>query len=102
METAENENKLEYELENKNIKLAKFSTQKIELYVQVFKEGKINIKGVELSLGNCGIVRHFFNKKNKVNLYKYASITYPQGRVKNRGRPSLVPSCAESNFFRPM
>ena len=76
METAENENKLEYELENKNIKLAKFSTQKIELYVQVFKEGKINIKGVELSLGNCGIVRHFFNKKNKVNLYKYAKKRY--------------------------
>ena len=71
-ETSEQVKKVDYELENKNIKLAKFSTQKIELYVQVFKEGKINIKGVEFSLGNCGIVRHFFNKKNKVNLYKYA------------------------------
>ena len=68
----ETEGKMDYDLENKEIKLAKFSTQKIELYVQVNKEGKINIKGVEFILGNCGQVRHFFNKKNKVNLYKYA------------------------------
>ena len=68
----ENSNRLDYDLENKNINLGKFSTQKIELYVQVYKEGKINIKGVEFILGNCALVRHYFNKKNKVNLYKYA------------------------------
>jgi hypothetical protein len=39
-------NIIEYECENKNICLVKFSSQKIELYVQAFKEGKINIKGV--------------------------------------------------------
>ena len=63
---------LDYDLENKNITLLKFSTQKIELYVQVFKEGKINIKGVEFALGSCAIIRHYFNKRNKMNLYKYA------------------------------
>ena len=67
----DNKNVLDYELENKTIKLPQFSTQKIELYVQVYKEGKINIKGVEFTLGNCALVRHFFNKKNKVNLYKH-------------------------------
>ena len=67
----ENSNRLDYELENKNINLIKFSTQKIELFVQVYKEGKINIKGVEFFLGNCAQVRHYFNKKNKYNLYKY-------------------------------
>ena len=67
----ESAKRLDFELESKNIKLAKFSTQKIELFVQVYKEGKINIKGVEFVLGNCAQVKHYFNKKNKVNLYKY-------------------------------
>ena len=44
-------NQVEYECENKNINLLKFSSQKIELYLQVFKEGKINIKGVEFTMG---------------------------------------------------
>ena len=68
----ENSNRLDYELENKNINLLKFSTQKIELFVQVYKEGKINIKGVEFFLGTCATVKHYFNKKNKVNLYRYS------------------------------
>ena len=68
----ENSNRLNYELENKNINLLKFSTQKIELFVQVFKEGKITIKGLEFYFGNSAQVKHYFNKKNKVNLYKYA------------------------------
>ena len=68
----ENSNRLDYELENKNINLLKFSTQKIELFVQVFREGKITIKGLEFYFGNSAQVKHYFNKKNKVNLYKYA------------------------------
>ena len=65
-------NTVEYECENKDIKLLKCSSQKIELYLQVFKEGKINIRGVEFVLGGCGLVKHFFNKKNRSKLYRYA------------------------------
>ena len=67
-----NLNSPEYECENKKIKIPKFSSQKIELYLQVFKEGKINIKGVEFLLGGCALVKHLFNKKNKMKLYRYA------------------------------
>ena len=73
-------NTIEYECESKNISLVKFSSQKIELYVQVFKEGKINIKGVEFNLGGCAIVKHYFNKKNKSKLYK---------NLKNRRKSSV-------------
>ena len=74
-------NTVEYECENKNINLPKFSSQKIELYLQVFREGKINIKGVEFILGGCGIIKHFFNKKNRTKLYRSA---------KNRRRSSVT------------
>ena len=73
-------NIIEYECENKNICLVKFSSQKIELYVQAFKEGKINIKGVEFNMGGCAIVKHYFNKKNKSKLYK---------NLKNRRKSSV-------------
>ena len=71
-EPLETSNTIEYDCENKNINLVKLSTQKIELYVQAFKEGKINIKGVEFILGECAEVKHYFNKKNKSKLYRYA------------------------------
>ena len=61
----------EYECENKKINIPKFSTQKVELYLQVFKEGRINIKGVEFLLGDVATIKHSFNKKNKTKLYKY-------------------------------
>ena len=65
-------NTVEYECESKDINLIKFSSQKIELYLQVFKEGKINIKGVEFTMGGCALVKHYFNKKNKIKLYRNA------------------------------
>ena len=68
----DNSNIIEYECENKNIKLLKFSSQKIELNLQVFKEGKIIIKGVEFTLGGCAIIKHFFNKKHKIKLYRHS------------------------------
>ena len=67
-------NTVEFECESKNINLIKFSTQKIELYAQVFKEGKINIRGVEFNMGGCAVIKHYFNKKNKSKLYKYSKI----------------------------
>lgn len=73
-------NIVEYECENKNVNLQRFSTQKIELYLQVFKEGKINIKGVEFIMGGCGLIKHYFNKKNRIKLYRSA---------KNRRRSSI-------------
>ena len=73
-------NQVEYECENKIVNLPKFSSQKIELYLQVFKEGKINIKGVEFTMGGCAVVKHYFNKKNKSKLYRYP---------KNRRRSSI-------------
>ena len=73
-------NEIEYECENKIVNLPKFSSQKIELYLQVFKEGKINIKGVEFTMGGCAVVKHYFNKKNKSKLYRHP---------KNRRRSSI-------------
>ena len=73
-------NIVEYECENKKVCLPRFSSQKIELYLQVFKEGKINIKGVEFILGECALVKHSFNKKNKIKLYKHS---------KNRRKSSI-------------
>ena len=70
-EPSETSSAPEYECENKKVSIPKFSTQKIELYLQVFKEGKIIIKGVEFSLGDVATIKHSFNKKNKTKLYKY-------------------------------
>ena len=67
----ETSNTLEYECESKDVNLVKYSSQKIELYLQVFKEGKINIKGVEFIMGECAVVKHYFNKKNKMKLYRH-------------------------------
>ena len=76
----ETSNSTDYECENKKVNLPKFSSQKVELYLQVFKEGKIIIKGVEFTLGECAIIKHSFNKKNKIKLYKY---------IKNRRKSSM-------------
>ena len=63
------ENELIYE--EKQIELKKESSNIIELYVQGNKEGRIIIKGVEIILEKYIVVKHYFNKKNKSNLYNY-------------------------------
>ena len=57
--------------EDKNIILKKETSNKIELYVQGNKEGRIIIKGVEIVLEKFIIIKHYFNKKTKTNLYNY-------------------------------
>ena len=57
--------------EEKNLLLNKNEFIYVELFVQGNKEGKIIIKGVELILENCIKIKHYFNKKNKLNLYSY-------------------------------
>ena len=57
--------------EEKTLTLNKESSSIIELYIQGNKEGKIIIKGVEIILENYITIKHYFNKKNKSNLYNY-------------------------------
>ena len=83
-----NQTNLDYLCEEKALQLNKFSSQKIELYLQVFKEGKINIKGVEFSLGGSTLIKHYFNKKKKSKLYKY---------VKSKRKNSVSTSTNTSN-----
>ena len=63
------ENELIYE--QKQIILQKESSNIIELYVQGNKEGRIIIKGVEIIIERYMVIKHYFNKKNKSNLYHY-------------------------------
>ena len=55
--------------EEKSLILQKESSNFIELYVQGNKEGRIIIKGVEIILEKFIIIKHYFNKKSKSNLY---------------------------------
>ena len=107
-----NSARLDYDLENKNINLIKVSTQKIELFVQVYKEGKIHIRGVEFSLGKCAQVKHYFNKKNKYNLYKYtkkrrksistnASSTLSKRRMSTSSQSSASSKGSSRNSYQP-
>ena len=57
--------------EEKNLILKGNSSNCIQLYVKGNKSGIIIIKGVEIILENCINVKHYFNKKNKLNLYPY-------------------------------
>jgi hypothetical protein len=57
--------------EEKQLVLSKESSNIIELYIQGNKEGKIIIRGVEITLENYITVKHYFNEKNKTNLYNY-------------------------------
>ena len=72
------ENELIYE--EKKIIIKRETSNIIELYIQGNKEGRIIIKGVEMLIENYIVVKHYFNKKNKSNLYSY---------VKKRKRASL-------------
>ena len=78
------ENGLIYE--EKKFLLKKNSSNIIELYVQGNKEGKIIIKGVEIILENFITIKHYFNKKNKTNLYNY---------IKKRKRSSSIGAYSE-------
>ena len=66
--------------EEKQFILKKESLSNIELYIQGNKEGKIIIKGVEIILENYITIKHYFNQKNKSNLYSYI-------KKKNSGIP---------------
>ena len=66
--------------EEKKIILKRETSNIIELYIQGNKEGRIIIKGVEMLLENYIVINHYFNKKNKSNLYSY---------VKKRKRSAL-------------
>ena len=57
--------------EEKQLILNKESSNIIELYIQGNKEGKIIIRGVEITLENYITIKHYFNEKNKTNLYNY-------------------------------
>ena len=57
--------------EEKELILEKNTSTCIQLYVQGNRIGKIIIKGVELILENCITIKHYFNKKNKSNLYSH-------------------------------
>ena len=57
--------------EEKNFILEGYSSKCIQLYVKGNKPGIIIIKGVEIILDNYINVKHYFNKKNKSNLYNY-------------------------------
>ena len=98
--TNSNSNSPEYECENKKINLLKFSSQKIELYLQVFKEGKINIKGVEFKIGDCALVKHSFNKKNKTKLYRHAKDRRKSSSVGHSSRRKLSTSSQNSSSSR--
>ena len=67
--TINEENELIYE--EKQLILKKESTNSIELFVQGNKEGRIIIKGVEIFLEKYIVIKHYFNKKTKTNLYNY-------------------------------
>ena len=69
--TIDEENELGLLCEEKNFVLNKNDSIYLQLYVQGNKTGRIIIKGVELILENCIKVKHYFNKKNKFNLYSY-------------------------------
>ena len=64
--------------EEKNFILKKNDSIMAQLYVQGNKEGRIIIKGVELILDNCIKIKHYFNKKNKFNLYSYTKKNKPK------------------------
>ena len=57
--------------EEKELILKENSSEIIQLYIQGKKSGRIIIKGIELIIENCITIKHFFNKKNKFNLYPY-------------------------------
>ena len=65
-----------------NLTLSKFSSQNLELYIEAFKEGKINIKGVDIILENIINIKHYFNKKQKTCLYRHYK------KIKNKRRKS--------------
>ena len=96
----------EYICENKDINLKKFSNQNLELFVQLLKEGKIIIKGVEFTLGGCANVKHYFNKKNKSKLYHYSkrkrssSIHYNRSRSMSTSSKNSANSNNSKNSYR--
>ena len=64
--------------EEKELILGGYNSNLIQLYVQGNKIGRIIIKGVEIIIENCINVKHYFNKKKKLDLYQY------KRKIKNR------------------
>ena len=65
------EKKKEIIYEEKELILSGYNSNLIQLYVQGNKIGRIIIKGVEIIIENCINVKHYFNKKKKLDLYQY-------------------------------
>ena len=82
--------------EEKNFVLNKNDSIYVQFYVQGNKEGKIIIKGVELILENCIKIKHYFNRKNKLNLYSH--IKKPK-RKKSSIDYGIVDSPSSTNDF---
>ena len=57
--------------EEKNFILNKNDSICVQLYVQGNKIGRITIKGVEIFIENCINIKHYFNTRNKMNLFSY-------------------------------
>ena len=74
----------EIEYQNSFLTLKQFSTQKIELYIKPLLAGHVIIKGVEITLDNLVIIKHYFNTKDVSKLYSYRKRRKSTGERKRR------------------
>ena len=64
-----NEEDIEYQ--NISFTLQPFTSRVIELYCKPLTPGHCIMKGVEITLDNIAVIKHYFNKKNLSSLYNY-------------------------------
>ena len=74
----------EIEYQNSSLILKKFSSEKIELYIKPLLAGHVIIKGVEITLDNIVIIKHYFNTKDVSKLYSYRKRIKSTGERKRR------------------
>ena len=80
----------EIEYQHISLTLKKKSSQKIELYIKPLLGGHVIIKGVEITLDNIIIIKHYFNTKDVSKLYSYRK--RKQSSIERKRRKSSTSS----------